>query len=279
MTCRFDRMRAVLLPATRFGGTPALNHGLDCQSTSARGSHRRHWSAFVVFLVIGGAATPVGAEPISTTFVVQVVGRSVGLGLEPFSRRFTLTVEFDDNITDEAETAIDRFVYYGVPTFSELPLEAPPKPQDVELRLSDRVTNAAWQATSQLTIGDPLTKYGHGAFLELFYESVIPGAFESRILLFGFREGFDVPPAMTPSLLLDTISHHRPRSVEERFNFLFEQRAGDSAAIYTGVITSEQAPIPEPGTILLLSAAGVATVCRHGIRRRGSLHRGGHDLT
>lgn len=39
------------------------------------------------------------------------------------------------------------------------------------------------------------------------------------------------------------------------------------------------APIPEPSTILLLSAAGIAAVCRRRILRRGSLNRAGRDLS
>ena len=218
------------------------------------------------------------AEPITLRFNVDVFIRCLEgaeIRCEDYFANFPLRVTFDSNVTDESESQRT----YGRPRFSTVPLPRPAPPPDApqgdgftrqEILDQEQGYLASIFETTHLLLESP--------FSTLFWFTVLSQTVRDPTL-----------PALSPESLIALLATADPQFGRNLISFQYGMShvtdccTGDRDLVYGGTATlldvdDGPAPIPEPGTILLLSAAGIATVCRRRILRRCGLNRAGRDL-
>lgn len=222
---------------------------------------------FHFLLVVVSLAFPllVEADPITTSYNVSIRERCAFSSNEctPFAAEFPLRMTFDDRIISQSFTPTSQLQFYGPPSFSEVPLpRRPVSPGAAESRttldtrfLNDNPSLPAWRRVASAQ--------------EFFQLST--GEFELSWTLQLFSSvDTDVQPPLDPASFATFLG----AGPDNLFRYVFTGRSlvvpgeftTDSFA-FNGRLTlaSGAAPIPEPGTILLLSAGALAGL----VRRRG----------
>lgn len=98
----------------------------------------------LVFVLLTLVGAPAAADPITVAYDVEIFSRfsrsRPGIGtVEPFSQQFTLSMTFDPALGPAGGV-------YGPPTFSPVPLDVPPPPDDFSLSSSGFTTHVALAA-------------------------------------------------------------------------------------------------------------------------------------
>jgi hypothetical protein len=215
---------------------------------------------FHVLPVVLSFACPllVEADPITVAYNISVSQRCAFSTNEctPFAAEFPLTLTFDDRITSQSFTPTSQVQFYGPPSFSEVPLpRRPVSPGAGESRttfdtrfLNDQPSLPAWRRVASAQ--------------EFFQLSSGEFEFSWTLQLFSSLDT-DVQPPLDPTSFA-TLLGTGPGNL---FRYVFSGRSlvapgeftPDSFAFSGRIdLASGPAPVPEPGTMLLLSAAGLA---------------------
>jgi PEP-CTERM motif len=218
--------------------------------------------SFVAFSPVPPAM--VEAELITLRFTVRTDVRCFNFSCEPFLSSFPLTVTFDSEITRVLDPELDPGggvgYVYGSPQFSPVPLALPAIPPDAVRRAETLQFFNPREDQPPFFIGAIISDEFHGNETSRWI-TVISDLDEFPSL--------QDAPALTAESLIALLDSGRPPS----FGHVFQNGKPFPENIefsYGGqaFLNDGAAPIPEPSTILLLSAAGAATLIQ---RRRRSV--------
>jgi hypothetical protein len=201
------------------------------------------------------SAAAADAEPFLLSFRAHIGLRCEGNNCSSVTGlSFPVAVTFDEGITFmdefESEAGFGSEVWFGPPSFSRPDLPFPDIPSDAE-------QSGRTMLIKTFTVGTD-----HLAYFPHLEETFVHSATQRQwgvTLNHGVETQEDLP------LTADTV---RELLFPGVINYLFSD--GGVAVTYSGhaLLDDGPAPISEPGTILLLSAAGLAGLTR---RRRGRL--------
>jgi PEP-CTERM motif len=209
----------------------------------------------------------VEADPITVSYNISIEQRCAFSTNEctPFAAEFPLTMTFDDRITSQSFTPTSQLQFYGPPSFSEVPLpRRPVSPGARESRttldtrfLNDDASLPAWRRVASAQ--------------EFFQLSTGESELSWTLQLFSSVDT-DMQPPLDPASFAAFLG----TGEGNLFRYVFGGRSlvtpgeftSDSFAFNGRInLASGPAPVPEPGTVLLLSAAGLAGLAQRKRRR------------
>ena len=232
--------------------------------------------ALGAWIVLMGFAASAQADTITATYNITIVEHCTQDGCAPFSLAFPLTMTFDSGIIRDEVSPEGRAVLYGAPSFSTIPFHRPPVlPGATESSatfdstfLLREPTLPAWRRVSS----------SGQSFLALTEDI----EYRWKLSLFA-----DADTATRAELDAQSFVRFLAQGPEDGdpntlgfFSFGFTGINRHNTSEFTpdsfdlrgfAELATDAAPVPEPGTLLLLTA-GLAGLCR---RHRAALLRRG----
>jgi hypothetical protein len=218
----------------------------------------------ILCLLLISSGRSANAEPITLTLRARVSERCIADTCESFVASFPLIVAFDSGITQDfvSDDLAER--RFGPPRFSDIPLAIPPISSDAVQ--SSAVTAHGWARVE-----------GGFRVVSVFEELVSDVETNSlRHTLVRATAAFDTPPSLTPESFVALLSRDAASFVYALSVLRDDAGPSPTEVAYLGevFVDGSGSPIPEPGTSLLLSAAGLA-----GLLRRQGQHRRAAQLS
>jgi hypothetical protein len=209
----------------------------------------------LVGLTAGGVQRA-GADPIAAVFRIDNLRRCIFGACEPLDTTFLLTVSFDTRVTLRAgDPASQIFEEYGPPSFSTIPLDRPPVSATAILDENRSIQTAKYD----------IDVFHFGLFNENFVRPTSSGGEFWRTGL-GNLQDTSPPRTLNAETLIAFVGRGDENSFSYEFNAFDSNGNFTTDLTYLGrAVLSDQAPIPEPGSMVLL---GIGCASLRFARRR-----------